>query len=214
MNKINIIADDREQTSGILSILETNPDIQLESKRLSLGDYLIDDWLLIERKSMADLVVSIISGRIFQQASRLAESNYSTAFILEGTATDIEDYHIHRNAILGALVTIGLIYDITILRSANKAETTNLLLFAAKQKAARTIETLPRMGYKPKRRKNKQLYILQGLPNVGATLAKRMLLHFASVHGVFNASADELTQIEGIGLKKAEQIYELLRLGY
>ncbi|KGJ88701.1 ERCC4 domain-containing protein [Thalassotalea sp. ND16A] len=214
MNKINIIADDREQASGVISILDTNQEVQLEIKRLSLGDYLIDDWLLIERKTMADLVASIISGRIFQQASRLAESDITTAFILEGHTRDIDNYHIHRHAILGALVSIGLIYDITILRSASKTETTNLLLFAAKQKASRKIETLPRMGYKPKRRKNKQFYILQGLPNIGATLAKRLLLHFPSVHAVINASAEELTQIEGIGIKKAEQIYELLRVSY
>ncbi|WOH38110.1 ERCC4 domain-containing protein [Thalassotalea fonticola] len=145
--KINIIADCREQASGILTTLETNQEIQLDIKQLSLGDYIIDDWLLIERKSMADLIVSIISGRIFQQASRLAKSNYTTAFILEGRAADIENYHIHRHAVLGALVTVGLLYNISILRSSNKSETINLTIFQPKQKLGMKIENLSRVGY-------------------------------------------------------------------
>lgn len=42
-------------------------------QRLSLGDYLIDERLLIERKSMLDLCESIKDGRLFTQAQRMAE---------------------------------------------------------------------------------------------------------------------------------------------
>jgi len=209
-----LIVDDRERASGIIDLLYVNAFVDFEVKRLTVGDYLVDNWLLVERKSMADLVQSIITGRVFQQASRLAKSDYTTVIILEGRAQDIENYHIHRNAILGALVTISLIYGISILRSSNKIETLNLMFFAAEQKSKREQSEIPRAGYRPKRLKTRQVYILQGLPNIGPKLAKQLLGHFGSIQAVLTASLNQLLEVDGIGRKIAVKIYEILRASY
>ena len=67
-----------------------------------------------------------------------------------------------------------------------------------------------RHGYRPKKLITKQLYILQGLPNVGPHLAKRLLQHFGTVRKVMQADINALSSIEGIGKKKAEGICSLL----
>jgi DNA excision repair protein ERCC-4 len=73
------------------------------------------------------------------------------------------------------------------------------------------IDVVPlRGGYRPKRLKSKQLYLLQGLPQVGPMLAKRLMAHFKSVSKIMNASIDELTEVDGIGRVSATKIREVL----
>jgi DNA excision repair protein ERCC-4 len=67
-----------------------------------------------------------------------------------------------------------------------------------------------RGGYRPKRLKSKQLYLLQGPPQVGPMLAKRLIEHFRSVSNIINASTEELMEVEGIGRVSAEKIRRVL----
>ena len=67
-----------------------------------------------------------------------------------------------------------------------------------------------RGGYRPKRLKSKQLYILQGLPQIGPELARRLLRQFGTVSNVMNATIFELMAVEGIGRVSAERIRETL----
>ena len=67
-----------------------------------------------------------------------------------------------------------------------------------------------RHGYRPKKMITRQLHILQGLPNVGPLLAKRLLKHFGSVRNVMHADMKTLSTIDGIGKKKAEKICRVL----
>jgi DNA excision repair protein ERCC-4 len=210
---IQIIADDRERRSSIPAMFCDFDDVELSVEHLSLGDYLIDNWLLIERKALKDFVESIIDGRVFGQASRLVNSNFTTAIILEGCSQDIKNYHIHRHSLLGAIVTIGLVYGIPILRSANRDETVRVMLFAARQRHRENKTTIPRCGRRPKNLKKRQLFILQGLPDVGPVNAKRLLDHFGSVRAVFTASFEQLCEVEGVGAGRAGKIFKVLGVG-
>jgi len=210
MDHIQVIADDRERQSNILSILEKRNDISITVERLTTGDYLIDNWLLIERKQIRDLIESLISGRLFSQASRLATSGFKSAILIEGNASDIVDYKVHRHSILGALVTLTIVFGISVLRAANSRESVALMVFAARQKTRQFKTELARYGRRPKTIKGRQLYILQGLPGIGPTMAKRLLAHFGSVKGVLSADVESLCGVDGIGQHKATQIVEVL----
>ena len=73
------------------------------------------------------------------------------------------------------------------------------------------IDVVPlRGGYRPKRIKSKQLFLLQGFPQVGPKLAKRLILHFKSVSKIMNASVQALTEVDGIGIISAQKIREVL----
>ena len=67
-----------------------------------------------------------------------------------------------------------------------------------------------RGGYRPKKLKTRQLYLLQGFPDVGPKLAKRLLNHFHSVGRVMSATVEELTEVEGVGNARAGKIREIL----
>ncbi|WP_252097559.1 helix-hairpin-helix domain-containing protein [Pseudoalteromonas sp. NBT06-2] len=73
---------------------------------------------------------------------------------------------------------------------------------------------LTRAERKPKRVKTQQLYLIQGLPNVGPQLAKRLLTYFDSLENIFNATEVQLMEVEGVGLQTANKIKTLLTKKY
>jgi DNA excision repair protein ERCC-4 len=114
------------------------------------------------------------------------------------------------NAIRGALISIQAIWYIPTICSHSKEDTKDLLLIIGKQDET-YMDVVPlRGGYRPKRLKTKQLYLLQGLPKVGPMMAKRLIEHFKSVSKIMNASIEELLEVKGMGKVSAEKIREIL----
>ncbi|MCL1138022.1 ERCC4 domain-containing protein [Shewanella pneumatophori] len=210
MNKspIEIAYDDREHAELLIQRLSKQTNLRLVRKRLKLGDYQINEWL-IERKTLPDLVTSLCDGRLFSQVSRLSKSPNNTALLIEGASRDIAAYDITREAIIGALCSISITFNVPILRSLSQAESAKIIYFCATQLNRRKTGVISH-GRKPKRYKNQQLFILQSLPKVGPKLAKRLLMHFDSIEAVFTASEAQLSGVEGIGREKARQIRQIL----
>lgn len=99
---IPIVVDDREQKSPVVCALAEHEDVQLSIRRLSVGDYLVNEHLLFERKTLPDLMQSIIDGRLFRQAIRLVSSDFSPVLVLEGTHYDPDSPAVSREAVQGA----------------------------------------------------------------------------------------------------------------
>lgn len=203
---IKVVADDRERNGLVVDALRGHEEVSVVVERLPLGDYLVDASLLVERKTLADLVSSIKDGRLFTQGCRLAGSPLRTALILEGTGKDLATSAMSREAIQGALISLSLYLGIAVLRARDSAETARLMLFAARQgrQAARSVA--PRPGRRLRSKRRIQARVLQGLPGVGPERARRLLERFATLEAVIRADAAELTSVPGIGQATAEMI--------
>ncbi len=205
---VHVVADDREKGSGVIEALAAIDDATVTVDRLSLGDYLVDEWLRAERKTLPDLAVSVADGRLFRQASRLASAPKRAVVLLEGTARDLADSDMRREALQGALITLTLRLDLPLLRAKDPAESARLLRYATRQRRRDRTGAVPRAssGTRPTGKRERQLYVLQGLPNVGPTRAERLLEAFGTVEAVMTASVDDLTAVEGIGPKTARSV--------
>jgi len=107
------------------------------------------------------------------------------------------DVDIDPAAIKGALISVETIWYVPIVFTRSKEDSVETLLMMGRQEET-YMDVVPlRGGYRPKRLKSRQLFILQGLPKVGPTVAKRLLEHFGSVSNAMNASVEDLTQVEG-----------------
>ncbi len=204
--RINITADDREQKSEVIPSLSGIENVAVQIQRLSIGDYQIDNRVVVERKTLKDFAISIIDGRLFRQMIRLANSNFSGVLILEGTGKEIAESGVTREAMQGALITVSLVLGIPVLRSANASETAKLIVCVARQIESIAKGGVHRYGWRPKGKRKQQLFILQGLPGVGPERADRLLDAFGSVEGVISASSSELQSVYGIGNKVADKI--------
>ncbi len=60
-----IEADDRERASGVVEALAAYPQVVVAVGRLPLGDDLPGGGVVVERKTAADLVLSIRDQRLF-----------------------------------------------------------------------------------------------------------------------------------------------------
>jgi DNA excision repair protein ERCC-4 len=105
--KILLKIDFREQRSGIIEeIQKFTGQISFEISALPTGDYWIGDRIIIERKTISNFLNSIKTGRIFQQAYRMAQTGKNGLIILEGDQLKIESGAMSRQAVQGALLHI------------------------------------------------------------------------------------------------------------
>ena len=205
---MKIRVDYREKASGLVDLLKTE-GVHIEVKKVPYGDYIINDSITIERKTAKDFLVSIIDGRLFNQLSNLKKHCLNPILLIEGnpykTKLDFDPM-----AIKGALLSAQAVWYIPVIFSRSKEDTRNIFLMISRQDET-YMDVVPlRGGYRPKTLKSKQLYLLQGLPQIGPLLAKRLIEHFRSVSNVMNASIEELTEVDGIGRVSAEKIREIL----
>lgn len=202
--------DYSEKQSALLDALQRSGTFDVRMVRLATGDYLIDNEVLIERKTAADFAASLIDGRLFPQAARLAHSCYRSLLLIEGpTPAAIPDVHPH--ALEGALVSLAAMWRLPVLHSADPAHSLRMMQFLADQASRPQEQILRRFDRKPKRLASRRLFLLQGLPGVGPALAHRLLGHFGSIERIFTADSAALEAVRGLGAKKAARIRELVR---
>lgn len=130
--RVRVVADYRERRSGVSDRLASYPEIILTLEQLDVGDYLVDDRVVVERKSVADFAKSIVDTRLFRQAAWMNRSSYRPAVIVEGWFSP-GDVAVPDAAMQGALVSMSLLFDIPVLHARDKDETARLLLYTARQ---------------------------------------------------------------------------------
>ena len=208
--QISLTADNREKSSGIPALLQ-NRFVRVQMAQLAAGDYMINDEIVIERKTKEDFVQSLLDGRLFAQCTRLRKTGLVPLFIVEGNPYKTA-HHIAPAAIKGALLSINLSWQIPIIKSSGKEDTADIIVMAAKQEI-NALYFVRKSGRIPKKAQNRQHYFLQGLPGIGPALAHKLLRHFTTIENFIQADAAALAEVEGIGKKKAEQLFRFFREG-
>lgn len=203
-----ITVDDREVKSGIVGLLEER-GWEVRVRRLVCGDFNIGRQVLIEKKTAFDFSASILDGRLFRQVARLKRQGLRCAVLIEGSPfrTEID---IDAAAVTGAVVSVSVIWQVPVIFSESMQETADILWYAAHQVHRLTTLPFARCGYRPKRLKRRQLYILQGFEGIGPKRAVGLMKRFGTLRRVFQATPKEWTEAEGMGKEGARQIAELL----
>lgn len=207
---MTIIADNREKSSGLPNLLSVK-GIDVKMHQLSVGDYIIDNDIIIERKTNIDFVQSIITGRLFNQCARLRKTGMIPLIIVEGNPFETR-HNLKPEAIKGALLAVSLSWQIPIIRSSGKEDTVRLIIMAAKQQI-NPPTFIHRTGKKPKKVQRQQHYFIESMPGVGHELAQRLLTHFSTIKKIVTANVSSLEKVEGIGKMKATKLYEFFRMG-
>lgn len=207
--RIQIQVDYREKPSGILEVLRTH-DANVTVRSLSIGDYVVNDFATIERKTAHDFLISIVDSRLFTQVSKMKTHCQNPILLIEGDVFET-DLDFNLRAIKGSLISICAIWRIPVLFSDSLEETAEMLVMLGNQERKYTSHLSLRKGYRPKKMRSRQLFLLQGLPLIGPQIAARLLERFGTVERVLNASDDELLQVEGVGKGMVRQIQDVLK---
>jgi ERCC4-type nuclease len=206
MREVKIIVDKRERNLDILEGL-SGSGILLNFAQLPVGDYVLSERMCVERKTVRDFESSIINARLFDQIERLSNTYKKPILLLEGEESE---FTMNPNVILGAIISLYSDYNVQVIRSRDTAETVSTLARLAEREQDE--RRVPRMLGSKRAFTNAQwqLLILSSIPGIGPKLAKSLIGHFKTIKNVVSAEPDALMEVDKIGEKKAEKIYEIL----
>jgi len=201
--------DPRERAARLPALAQACDRFDVRIRQLSVGDYLIDGGVVVERKTYADFATSLIDGRLFPQAAALARSPHRPLLLLEGPVPDRLPA-VHPHALQGAIASLAVMWRLPVIEVPTPEEALRLFRVIAEQVGRTRPLVLKRYDRKPKRHASRRLYVLQGLPGVGPALAARMLARFGSIERAMVADAEALMEIDGLGPGKAARIRDLV----
>jgi len=212
--QVRIIADDRERSAGVIEVLDAMEDVQLSIERLSLGDYVVENGLLVERKTVLDLGLSILDGRLFRQAGRLARAPaMRPCLIVEGATEEFDQAAVSRLSLQGALITATLLYSLPVLYSSGPVETARLLRIAACQLRRRQARGPERFGSKTGSDRRLRMLMLEAVPDIGPVRAEALVEAFGTIEAIAAASVRDLATTAGIGPVIADRLKRIVSGG-
>jgi len=140
--KMQIIIDCREKSlikscQELISKNKKFNNILLKTKNLEIADIIISDMnnvqhLLIERKTIQDLVSSIKDGRYKEQSFRLTHSehpNHNIIYLIEGD--NINDFYAEKDMIYSSMFSLSYFKGFSLFRTKDIKETSFVLCNAA-----------------------------------------------------------------------------------
>lgn len=207
---IEIYADHRETNSGLIEVLRSNPKLNVHSRELSSGDFIIHGTTCIERKSAIDFVASIMDNRLFNQIAKMKLDFANPIILIEGNP--LKTYSkIKPEAVIGAMSYCTAIEKVSIITVANVNETAMMITTMARHLQEGLGYEVPLRSNKPKASLHQSQYLVEGLASIGPKNAKALVNHFGSPLKAFNASVEDLCKMNGMGKATAQRIYDALR---
>ena len=213
---VEIVADQRELDSHIARDLSTRDGIETRLETLEVGDYVLSDRVVVERKSVEDFLDTLVGGdrSMFEQVGAAARYYARPVVIIEGDRL-YEARNVHPNAIRGALASLAVDFGASVMQTADPDETADLLEVIATREQETDDRTVSVHGEKGgKTLTEQQEYVVGSIAEVGPITARALLEHFGSVEDVMTAEEDDLLDVEGVGAVTAERIREVTGTPY
>jgi len=209
--KPEILIDHRESKSRIAGMLrEMGAEVKVAV--LPVGDFLLSERACVERKRREDFEASIIDGRLFSQAKELSTQFEKPLLVIEGERFE---ERVSRPAILGAIASLMLDFNLSIFFTKDAEKTAEFLYAVAKREQITEKKPLRLLGekhaYSPAQQKR---MIVEALPGVGPKIARNLIKKFKTVEKLMRAKEKQLEKVDGIGPEKANAIRKLLTENY
>jgi Fanconi anemia group M protein len=213
---VELVIDQRELDSTIARDLSTREGITTRLETLAVGDYVCSDRVAVERKSVDDFLDTLTGGdrSLFEQVGDLARSYARPILVLEGEEL-YEKRNVHPNAIRGALSSLAVDFDVSVLRTTDQADTADLLEVIARREQETAERSVQVHGEKSaKTLAEQQEYVVSSIADIGPVTARALLAAFGTVEGVMTAREEDLLEVQGVGQVTADRIREVVGSDY
>ena len=187
--------------------------LEVEICELEIGDYLFDNKVVFEFKTIQDFIASIIDNRVFNEAINQAE-NYDYHFIIiQGNESErAKQIAISRNyceisyyQYLGAIASLNRYTTVIESYSPHIQES----YYRMQIQAQKCLRNKPIVKKFPRKHKNPALnWLCHDIYGINYKTAEKIVreLDLHTLTDLFILDKTELTSIEGIGDKIAEKI--------
>jgi len=214
---VEVVVDQRELDSSVAKDLSRRSGVETRLETLAVGDYVLSDRVVVERKTVADFLDTLTGDderSLFEQAKDATRYYARPVVVVEGTDL-YGERSVHPNAIRGALASLTVDFGASVLRTTDEDETTALLAAIATREQEAADRTVSVHGEKSsKTLAEQQEYVVASVAEVGPVTAGSLLEAFGSVEDVMTADARQLRAAEGVGEVTAERIREVVGSEY
>jgi ERCC4-related helicase/ERCC4-type nuclease len=213
---VEIVADQRELDSTIARDLSTREGIETRLETLAVGDYVLSDRVVVERKTVADFLDTLTGGdrSMFEQVGDAARNYGRPVVVIEGGGL-YGERSIHPKAIHGALASLTVDFGASIMQTDGEEETADLLEVIASREQDDAGREVSVHGEKQSRTlPEQQEYVVASIAEVGPVTARGLLAELGSVEAVMTAEEAELLDVDGVGPVTAERIREVVASSY
>lgn len=203
-----LVASIRVERIGLAKPLE-DLGFSATERDLESADVVVSNRVAIAIRSVDEFIKGISDGSIFSTLAKLKHEYLHPILIVQG-APEGDGNQAGNAAVYDALSSVLAEYHMPILSTNSPGETASAIRALHRQEEAResrgkkAVQTTLDVP-------SRQMFLVQGLPNVSATLAQRLLKRFGSVKGIADADVEELMEVEGIGKVIADGIHQVLR---
>jgi ERCC4-related helicase/ERCC4-type nuclease len=184
----------------------------MSTKDIENADVLVSPRIAVSVRTVDQFIDGISDGSVLSTLAKMKHEYLHPILIVQGEPEG-EGVQAGNAAVYDALSSVLAEYHMPVLSTKNSAETAAQIVslyrqeLARKDRAASGVQTTLDVS-------SRQRFLVQGLPNVSATLAQRLLERFGSVKGIADADVEDLMKVEGIGKVIAEGIHTVLRKKY
>jgi Fanconi anemia group M protein len=213
---VEVVVDQRELDSAIARDLSTRDGIETRLETLSVGDYVVSDRVAVERKTVADFLDTLTGGdrSLFEQVGDMARHYARPVVLIEGDGL-YEERNVHPDAIRGALASLSVDFDASVLRTADEDDTADLLAVLAGREQTTNERAVSVHGEKSaKTLDEQQEYVVGAIADIGPVTARALLEQFGSVEAVMTAAEDDLREVDGVGEVTADRIRRVVGSEY
>ncbi len=211
-DEVEVVADQRELDSAIARDLSKRDGLRVRLATLAVGDYVLSDRVVVERKTVADFLSTLTGGdrSLFEQARDMASHYARPVVLVEGEGDLYAERNVHPNAVRGALASLAVDFGASVLRTRDAADTADLLAVVARREQERGGREARVHGEKSARTlAEQQEYVVSAIAEVGPVTARALLETLGSVEAVMTADAEALQEAPGVGEVTAERVREV-----
>jgi len=208
---VEVVVDQRELDSAIARDLSTREGIETRLETLAVGDYVLSDRVVVERKTVEDFLETLTGGdrSVFEQVGDAGRHYARPVVVVEGEGL-FGRRNVHPKAIHGALASLAVDFGASVMRTAGEDETADLLEVIAEREQDDGGRGVSVHGEKQSRTlPEQQEYVVASIAEVGPVTARSLLAELGSVEAVMTADETELQDAEGVGEVTARRIREV-----
>lgn len=131
----------------LITPLLTNTPIDCTVLNLEIGDIIIGNRIIIERKTISDLNSSILDGRYNEQSYRLSNATsyhkHNIIYLIEGTLQSIKYDETQQTRILSAIISLNFYKGFSVIRTQSIDESAKYIVHYAKK----MLKTPTKLGF-------------------------------------------------------------------
>src|SRR5262245_10155249 len=203
---LSITADVHERASGI-PLLLTDLGASVTVRALTRGDYVLGVDTIVERKTVADLHISVQAGRFWRQM-RKVRTGVRPYLLIEGPSLFVRG--LYPEAVRGLCLAV-LDLGVPIIRTEDADDTAHWLYRLAVRRRDGTVRGRPQYAQRPSSVVvSPTEAALTAAAGVSTATSRAVLAKFRSLRRLSEATVEELIAVPGVGPERAAAIVGLM----